>query len=323
MNSSTKKYVVRAAKWLFRLAILAAVAWGVGRTCQKGLQELKEKAFSWSDVHWPLLLAAGGFYLSATAPNWLFWRKILQAMGQQPEWLASLRAFYIGHLGKYVPGKAMVVVLRTSLVRSPRVQAAAAAVSVFVETLTMMAVGGLTAAVLLGALYREHLWLLGLAIALAACAGVPTWPPLFRRIVLLAGVKKADPKIETSLQGIDFRLMGQGWLMIGVSWWLMGLSLWAILEALPGTTAIPFTQALPLLTACVALAMVAGFISLLPGGVGVRETVVMTLLAPVYGPADAMISAVLLRLVWLASELAAGAVLYPLRRNDETSHDES
>jgi hypothetical protein len=64
--------------------------------------------------------------------------------------------------------------------------------------------------------------------------------------------------------------------------------------------------------AAVSLAMVAGFLSLLPGGVGVREYVVLTLLAPAVGTVAALVSAVLLRLCWLAAELVAAGVLYPL-----------
>jgi len=60
----------------------------------------------------------------------------------------------------------------------------------------------------------------------------------------------------------------------------------------------------------VGLAVVAGFLSLIPGGLGVRDTILMTLLAPTWGPTVAIISAVLLRLVWLVTELAASAVSY-------------
>ena len=60
------------------------------------------------------------------------------------------------------------------------------------------------------------------------------------------------------------------------------------------------------------LAMVAGFLSLLPGGVGVRELVVMTLISvqPAYGPVVAIVSAVLLRFSWLMAELLVSAILY-------------
>ena len=67
---------------------------------------------------------------------------------------------------------------------------------------------------------------------------------------------------------------------------------------------------LPLLTATVGLAMVAGFLSLIPGGFGVRDWVLMTLLEPHYGARVALVSAILLRIVWLLSELLVSAILY-------------
>jgi len=50
---------------------------------------------------------------------------------------------------KYVPGKALVVILRAGLIRSRRVNAVVAAISVFYETLTMMAVGSFLAGAIL------------------------------------------------------------------------------------------------------------------------------------------------------------------------------
>ena len=56
--------------------------------------------------------------------------------------------------------------------------------------------------------------------------------------------------------------------------------------------------------------MVAGFLSLIPGGLGVRDWILMTLLAPQYGAKTAVVSTVLLRVVWLLSELVVSAILY-------------
>jgi uncharacterized membrane protein YbhN (UPF0104 family) len=49
---------------------------------------------------------------------------------------------------------------------------------------------------------------------------------------------------------------------------------------------------------------------LIPGGLGVRDWILMTLLAPQYGAKVAIVSAVLLRMVWLLSEVAVSAILY-------------
>jgi uncharacterized membrane protein YbhN (UPF0104 family) len=90
--------------------------------------------------------------------------------------------------------------------------------------------------------------------------------------------------------------------------------MWAVIEALP--TAPPWQTSLadlPLWIASSALALVAGFVSLVPGGAGVRELVITESFAgdPLYGPVFGLSVAVLLRLAWLQSELAASAILYP------------
>ena len=314
MNDDTpakKKQWVRIAKQVFRLLILTLVCVGIWHTVVKAVDDLQGRQFTLADIRPWWLVLAGFCYLVGLLPCWLFWHRTLQAMGQRPTRLESLRAFYIGHLGKYFPGKALVVVLRTGLIRSDRCDTTVAAVSVFVETLTMMAVGAFVSAAILGAMFREQSWLLLLAVGLMVCAGVPTLPPIFRRLVRLVGVKKANPDIDTALAGLDFRLMSFGWLTVGLGWALLGLSLWATLRAIPGTTDVPVAlHDLPLVTACVALAMVAGFLSLLPGGIAIREFVIMTLLGAPFGDGAAMISAILLRLLWLLSELLLAALLY-------------
>jgi uncharacterized membrane protein YbhN (UPF0104 family) len=61
------------------------------------------------------------------------------------------------------------------------------------------------------------------------------------------------------------------------------------------------------------LAVVGGFVSMLPGGVGVREIAVMELVKPLVGDAAvALAAAVLLRLVWLAAEAILAFAIYPL-----------
>jgi len=308
---NSKKRWLRIAKQSFRLAILILVCIGIWHTVVKAIADLESQHFSISDIRPGWLVLAGGCYLVGLVPCWLFWHRTLRAMGQHPRLMESLRAFYVGHLGKYVPGKALVVILRTGLIRSDRCDASVAAVSVFVETLTMMAVGAFVSAGLLVALFREQFWLLLLAVGLMLCAGVPTLPPIFRRLVRLVGVRKVNPDIDTALAGLDFRLMAYGWVTVGLGWSLLGLSLWSVLRAIP-TTSLTLGD-LPLVTACVALALVAGFLSLLPGGIAIREFVIMTLLGAPFGAGAAMVSAILLRLCWLLSEVVMATLLYAAR----------
>ncbi len=311
---STSSAWLGRLKLVVRAVVIALVVWGVWYTVQKAARSLQEEEFAWSDlarldVRW--LLAAGAIYLAGLAPACWFWRQVLRALGQRPMTLPLVRAYFIGHLGKYVPGKALVVVLRTGLIRGAGVDATTAAVSVFVETLTMMAVGAGFAAALLAALYREQRGLLVLGVAMALGAGIPTLPPIFRRLVMILQVKRLNPQIESALRGLDWRLALGGWTALGLGWCLLGASLAAVLQSIPGVE-VQTSQA-PLIAATVALAMVAGFLSLIPGGLGVRELVVIPLLAPVYGHGTAIVSAVLLRLIWLIAELSASSILYVAR----------
>src|SRR3974377_914554 len=114
-----------------------------------------------------------GFFSRALLPEGLFWHWVLKALGQDVGLFETLRAYYIGHLGKYVPGKAMVIVLRTGLLYG-RVDTGIAVASVFLEKLPMMAVGACIAVPVL-AIWFLHDWtFLLVAVVTAAAAGLPT-----------------------------------------------------------------------------------------------------------------------------------------------------
>ena len=79
-----------------------------------------------------------------------------------------------------------------------------------------------------------------------------------------------------------------------------------------GADAVAALGLAPVVIASVALATVAGFVvAVLPGGLGVREGVLMSALAPALGSDHAVVAALSLRLVWVAAELVAAAVFFP------------
>lgn len=105
MTSKQRKWLVVAIK----LSIVGLLIWGVHRTVGHAFDDLRKHPlhleFAW-------LAAAGGLYLLSILPSALFWHRLMRAMGQCVGPIVAARAYYIGHLGKYVPGKALVVVLR-------------------------------------------------------------------------------------------------------------------------------------------------------------------------------------------------------------------
>lgn len=299
---------------VIKLAIIGVVLWAVGDTLWEGLVTLCRDGWQ---MRWPWVILAGVIYLAGLLPAGLFWWRVLWVLGQRTRFLDTMRAYYIGHLGKYVPGKAMVVVLRAGLLQPGGARVSVAAAAVFFETLTMMAVGAFWAAAILAVWFRGHWALCAVAIGLMLAAGVPTLPPLFRRLAKLARVAKSDPETQRKLDDIGYGTLATGWVMMTICWGMLALSLWATLKAM-GIEGLDVILDFPRYVASVSLAMVAGFLSLIPGGLFVRDGILAELIEPYFQqvttplPADvtAGLSAVLLRIVWLVAELVISGIVY-------------
>jgi uncharacterized membrane protein YbhN (UPF0104 family) len=225
----------------------------------------------------------------------------------------TLRAYYVGHLGKYVPGKAMAVILRTALIQSHRVDTSIAVASVFLETLTMMAVGGCIAVPVLAVRFLHNPLFIAAAVFTAVVAGLPTLPPVFSRLARLLGVGRLSPAVAGKLAGFDYGTLVCGWTAMVCGWVLMGVSLWATLRGLDFEANL--AESWYVYTAIVAMAVVVGFASMIPGGLLAREAVFTGLLAPLLGcdASTALLVAAALRLAWVVAELLISAILYPVR----------
>jgi uncharacterized membrane protein YbhN (UPF0104 family) len=104
---------------------------------------------------------------------------------------------------------------------------------------------------------------------------------------------------------------------LGIAWLLQGASLWATLAAGGTTSSLAWFDQVLLCTAAMALAVVAGFLSFVPGGLLVREALLLELLSPWFGDAEALVAAILVRLVGMVGELlVAGALWFGPRSRD-------
>ncbi|MBN2023902.1 MAG: flippase-like domain-containing protein [Pirellulales bacterium] len=300
--SRLKRWALLALK----LAIVAVLFWFVRGTLFTAVRQLRDHPIS---VRPGWLVASGAIYLVGLLPAALFWRHVMRRLGQDARLGETIRAYYIGHLGKYVPGKAMVVVLRTGLIRSQRVNTTVAAASVLHETLTMMSVGALLAAAILAFWFREHAVLCLISLGLLLLAGLPVFPQVFRRLARLAGVGRSDPGVAYRLERLGWGTLLRGLVAMTLVWIMLATSFWAVLRAM-GLDELSWAGQLPRCLAGVSLATVAGFLSLVPGGAGVREMVLAELMVPSFGQLVAVAGAVVLRLVWLVAELGISAILY-------------
>lgn len=263
------------------------------------------------NLRWQWIGLAAILYAVALIPPALLLHRALTALGQHPRISTSIAAQLIGHVGKYVPGKAMVVVLRTGALSRDGVKLVASTISVFMETFLMMAVGGAVAGVVVLWL-PVPTWMTVTALAVAVAACLPTLPP-----VLSAAAKRFVKSDQALPRDAARRLFVSGWLFSLTSWLLIGASFTAVIYAIPSTSpppSLPYAYAVA--TAAISLAMVVGFASLLPGGAGVRELVLTTVLGVSLGPAHALLAAIAVRMISIVVEaaMALGAWLWLRRR---------
>lgn len=320
-RSARKKWMILAFQIVLTLVVLAFV----GRQLQIAMRELAQRNVSLRDIHWPWLLLAGAAYAASILPAAGFWHMTLVAMGNRPSVWRSFRAFLIGGVGKYIPGKAAVVFLRTVLVAGPHCTAGTAGVAVFIETLTLMGVGGFLAATVLTLLFREQWWIALLSVGLAVVVIVPTIPRVTRLIAKIIRLQKLSGDIHDRLAGWNMWLIAKGWVLQSANWLFLTLTVWICLRALPSSffenaeqlaAAQSFTRAFPVMLVATSISTVLGFLLLIPAGLGVREIVVLNLLAPAIGYPAATTVSVLSRVVMIVVDVLIAGVLYPIPAPD-------
>jgi glycosyltransferase 2 family protein len=257
----------------------------------------------------PSAVLALAAVLAGLLASALVWRAVLADLGTPLGLRAAVHVFFVGQLGKYVPGSVFAVAAQMELGRAhgaPRSRTGTAAL-VFLGVL--LASGLLVAAAVLPLTspqaLRSYVWVLP-ALPLGAVALAP--PVLTRLVALLLRVSRREP-LERPLTG---RGVGAavGWAL--AMWAAYGLHLWLLVR----TQDTGGTGALPLLaTGAYALAWTAGLLVVVaPAGAGVRELALVAALAPVLDRGAALAVAVLSRVIMTVGDLGwglAGAALGP------------
>jgi glycosyltransferase 2 family protein len=307
----TSKSWRRWATLALQSGITLGVAAGVGRRIWIEKEKLRNYDLSLVPS-W--LMVSGACYLVGLAAAAVFWRLAIRDRGGRPGWIQTLLAYYAGHLGKYVPGKALVIVIRTKMVRSPQVGLAAAAMACVHETVLMMATGALVSlvALLLVPIPHREFWL-AVSGVLAAGLVLLALPPVVSRLGRLAA-RPFSGNVAEEEHASRWQSVGSGACLMILGWLLLGLSLLAVLAAMHQldfvVEKLGLVKAFGLSTALVALAAVGGFVSLTPAGLGTREWILVETLGPVLGTTHSVIAAVVLRIVWIMSEVIATGIFW-------------
>lgn len=292
------------------LAALLAVSLGVlatlgrWRDVSAAAGELSPSAVGW----------AAAAVLAGLFATMLSWRSVLADLGSALPIRAAVRVFFLGQLGKYLPGSVWWLVGQVELAFDEGVPrrrtAAAGALAVLLS---------LIAALLLAA---------AVVPLLAFDAAAAYWPALVAAPLLLLGLQ---PRLINAVltwalkragRELEHRISGRGLLAAlgyaSAAWVAFGLQV-AVLAADVGASG---ARAVALSIGGFALAWSMGFLAVVvPAGIGVREAALVAVLAPVLAGGPALVVALLSRVLMSGADLA-GAGLALLTR-DGSDRDRS
>ena len=245
-----------------------------------------------------ILLAIAGMTAIAIA-----WRPVLVALGaEQPTRRAVVRWYYVGEIGKYVPGGIWTFVGRAELARRGGLDRPSAYGSVALSLALLQVAAACVAAVVLPftsiTRHSAAAWLVLLVVPVGLAL-------LHHRVLepLLAFVERATKRsltITVPPFATTLRLVA-GYIP---AWLAIGTGTWAIARAFDAHA--PFASVF----AATIVSWIVGFLVLVvPGGVGVRESVFVAVLTLPGGVAAT--TALVARLVFMVVD-GAGAIFTPI-----------
>ncbi|MBI1323046.1 hypothetical protein GC170_07645 [bacterium] len=237
----------------------------------------------------------------------IYYGVIVRGVKPATAMIPCVRAYLYSHPAKYVPGKAMVVVVRVGVLGKADVGPAAASFTAIFETLSMMAIGGLLGGVLL-ILPEGHLMGAAVSFGLGTAFFCTVLPWTFGRAVRL--LKKGLPAIDPADCPRPSKADTGKLAALGVGGWLAwGVSGVLTVSALSGGALRPLAE-WPRIAGAVMVGTAGGFaLPILPGGLGLREGIYHEVTKGVLGPDLAIASALALRFVWVVGEVIAVAAI--------------
>jgi hypothetical protein len=236
----------------------------------------------------------------------LSWRAVLLGPGGSVPLLPAARMYFVGLLGKLVPGRVWGVMVQVQQGRALDLSGVRVVttflLNVVVAVLTAAAVGSVALPALPalpGLPGADAIWI---AVPVALVATMLAWPRSVNRLAVIAArvVRRGPP--GAPLPG---RAVRRAVLMSVGSWLVTGLHVWC-LALLFGAPAV---RALPICVGAFALAAAAGVcVVVLPDGWGVRDVILLGALSTVMAPGAAGLTVLASRIVCAIGDLGtAGA----------------
>jgi uncharacterized membrane protein YbhN (UPF0104 family) len=246
-------------------------------------------------------VAAGLLVLVGLLATGLLWLRLMAALGARLPVREGLATFFVGQLGKYIPGSVWSIGAQAQMAGRqsvpPRVTVAAGLVFLGYHVTTAVLVG--TATMLLGGLASP--WPTWLTVLLLVGAVLGLLPVVVRRLgSRIAGrplsVGVGDTVIAATLMAVAWSAYSAGLVLLSPG------APWHDVAALGAAFALAYAVGVVIVPA--------------PAGVGARETFFVLLLTPLLGVAPATALALLARVVHTIGDgVLAAAWWYAARRS--------
>jgi uncharacterized membrane protein YbhN (UPF0104 family) len=253
------------------------------------------------------LAAAAGIVLASYAVLITAWRAVLAGWGERLPYPSAARVWCVSNLARYVPGKVWQIAGMATLAQKAGVSPWAAAGSAVIVQLVSIATGALITGLAAPQWKAHPLAVVACGAVAAAAAAVLAWEKGTAALARWVG----------AMLGRQFQLapVGPGALLLSalvtaLAWLAQGLALYLCSAGLVGPTALGVWAAIGIFTGGALAGLLAVFT---PGGLGVREGVLLLWLTPVMGARRAIIVLVGSRLLLTFTELLAAAITFPLR----------
>ena len=306
----TRSRTVKIVRIVVAVAVVVALVWGVARNWTEISQDLQRMSIG------ALLLS----FVPAALGTWLTmvgWRVILADLGSPLHLAPAGGVFFVGQLGKYLPGSVWTVLVQADMashLHVPRRRTGVTGlVTIGLSVLTGLLVGLPALPLLLQRSAGSSGWLL-LAVPLFV---VLVWPALLNRLIAWGlRVLRREPLEETLSTRAILTTVG----LYALAWVLFGVHILVLALAVGGGTGVTLAS----LTGY-ALAGSLGMLTvILPAGLGARDGILAIVLASAMplsaGTAVALVSRFVVTVVDVLAAAAGWA--YARRHHLVTSREE-
>lgn len=296
--------VLRAAQLAAALVVLFFVA----RTLAGQWRDFRAQPLE-TDVSWPLILASGALVLATYALLIQTWRLLIGSARHRLPFMAAARVWNIANLGKYVPGKIWQITALGAMAASAGVPAASATSAAILGTLLNIVTG---VALVLGLgwswleLLRADARNIAIVLVSLAALGLAALPLVIGHLnTWLARFNASGGSAQ--LEAPDAATLGLAIAGNVIAWALYGIAFFWLVRGVIGAAPGPAW----VYVAVYAASYIVGYLFFfIPGGIGPREAVMVSLLASLglLTPKQALLTAAVSR-VWITIlELIPGLI---------------